>query len=282
MSDDSEIIGTVISGYKIERHVANGSHGEVYKAMHPAIDHPVVLKVMRTDQPEVEELLVRFEAEADIIARLGQHPHIVPIYDFWRGSSGAYLVLKWIDGGSLRDHLDEFGPLKLQRCVEVLDDLADALGMAHDAGIVHRDIKPGNILFDEQGKVYLSDFGIAKQQGKNITAPGTVLGTPAYLAPEQILSEPVNSSTDVYSLGLTIYEALTGQRPFTGALAGQVMMQQLSQPVPLIIMENEQVATAINAVIQRATAKKPEDRYINVRDMASEFRTAAAPLLESA
>jgi len=270
----SELIGTEISGYKILQHVANGSHGEVYKASHPAIDHPVVLKVMRSDHPEEEELLMRFEAEADVIARLGQHPNIIPMYDFWRGNSGAYLVLKWVDGGTLRDYIDEYGAMPLTEAAYMLTKLADALNTAHQMGIVHRDVKPSNILFDEQGKVYLSDFGIAKQQGKNITAPGTVLGTPAYLAPEQILSETVTQRTDVYSLGLTMYEAISGEVPFTGELAGQVMMKQLSQPLPLFLYQDETIRDSINTILQRATHKSADQRYADTLTMAAEFRAA--------
>ncbi len=271
-----DLTGKVISDYRILQMIGKGSHGVVYRATHPSMPEPVVIKILSAEHLKDPELAKRFASEADVIAHLNKHPNIIPIYDYWSDDEGAYLVLKHLDGGTLRDLLNQHGALSLTQAVYLLDKVASALHAAHNAGIVHRDVKPSNIMFDVAGLVYLGDFGIAKRSDLKLTAPGTVLGTPAYLAPEQILADTITFRTDIYSLGILLYECLTGQRPFQAKMAGQVMMQHLNMPVPNIPFESPDLATRINAVIQKATAKDPSDRYSNVMDMAGDFRRAVA------
>jgi len=267
-------IGKVIKDYHITEKIGEGSHATVYKAAHPKIAYPVVVKVLQTQLQEDDELIKRFRAEASVITKLNNHPNIIPIHDYWQSDDGAFIVLKWVDGGSLRDLLEEHGALTLNQTVYMLDRICSALAAAHEIDIIHRDIKPENILFDLSGNVYLSDFGVAKRPNSKLTAPGSVLGTPAYLSPEQILGEPLNYQADIYSMGILLFEALAGQRPFQGKMAGQVMMQHLSKPVPMLEYDDETLTGNINAIIQRATAKKAEERYKSALDMAADFRKA--------
>ncbi|GAB4514491.1 MAG: hypothetical protein OHK0046_16660 [Anaerolineae bacterium] len=271
-----DLTGKIISNYQILEKIGEGSHGVVYKATNPTLNHEVVVKVLASDHVKDPEIFKRFESEADVIAHLNGHPNIIPIYDYWADENGAYLVLKYLDGGTLRDLLNQHGALSLTQATYLLDKVASALHAAHSAGIVHRDLKPANIMFDTEGLVYLGDFGIAKRPDLKLTAPGTVLGTPAYLAPEQILAEQVTFRTDIYSLGIMLYECLTGQRPFRAKMAGQVMMQHLNNPVPHVQFDEPELSTRVNAVIQKATAKAPQDRYDSVLDMAGDFRRAIA------
>ncbi len=262
--------------YTIVEHLTDGTYGKIYKATHPMIDHPVVIKVLLPELTHDIKAIQRFESEADLIGRLNQHPNVVPIYDYWRDESGAYLVLKWLEGGSLKDVLEKQGALSLEDTLFIGYHIADVLAVAHQIGVIHRDIKPGNVLFDCNGEVYLADFGIAKQRDKHITARGAVLGTPAYLAPEQLLSGTATEQSDIYALGLLIYEMLTGKRPFIAKRAFDVMVKQVHEPLPTVHFDDPGLKAHINGILQRATAKDPLKRYAHVRDLAEDFSVAIA------
>ncbi|WP_420643885.1 protein kinase domain-containing protein [Candidatus Leptofilum sp.] len=221
------------------------------------------------------DFIRRFEAEAQTIARL-EHPYIVPLYDYWREASGAFLVMRLLRGGNLLTSL-EGGPWEVKPTIRLLDQISSALAIAHRQGIVHRDIKPANILFDEAGNAYLSDFGIAKQMTRNLqlTAEGGILGTPDYVSPEQLRNEPVGAPTDLYSLGAVLYEMLTGERPFPNIPVALLIKKQLEEPIPLISASRPDLPEQIDGVIQRATAKQPTDRYPSALAMAKAFRQAA-------
>jgi len=267
-------LGRDICGYHLQEHIADGTFGGVFKAQHPAIDHPVVVKVLLPHHLKNSEAMQRFEAEADMIARLSQHPNIVPMYDYWREDDGAYLVLKYLDGGTLRDLLRRRKFLTPDQTLFIFTRFANALQAAHNLGIIHRDLKASNVLFDKTGQVYLADFGIAKQQSKDITAKGAVLGTPAYLSPEQILGKPVTAQSDIYSLGILLYEMLAGERPFQGRQAIQVLMQHIRETTPILLLPDPVQHERVNKVIQNATAKDPSQRYQSVQDMIAALRDA--------
>ena len=191
-----------------------GLIGVVHRALQPAVGREVAIKSIHRELATDPDFVRWFEREAQLVARL-EHPHVVPLYDYWREPGAAYLVTRLLSGGSLARRIEKEGPLDPSFVVEAIDQVAQALAAAHRQGIVHRDVKPANILLDEDGNAYVSDFGIAKDLA-TATAGVHSPGTPAYLAPEQIKGEPVTPRTDLYSLGIVAFEALTGSPPFEG------------------------------------------------------------------
>jgi WD40 repeat protein/serine/threonine protein kinase/DNA-binding XRE family transcriptional regulator/energy-coupling factor transporter ATP-binding protein EcfA2 len=267
-----------IRGYELRERIGAGGFGEVYRAEQPGIGREVAVKVILPAYANHPEFIRRFEAEAQLIARL-EHPYIVPLYDFWREPDGAYLVMRYMRGGSLQSALAG-GPLPLDACSRTLDQLVAALAVAHRAGIVHRDLKPANVLLDEDGNAYLADFGIAKDldhpDPDDPTAPGVVFGTPAYLAPEQIRDEPVTSRTDIYCLGVLLYECLTGAQPFADSPPAELLQKQLYEPLPPLQGRRPDLPPALDVVIQRATAKDPANRYPDVLSVAVDWQRTVA------
>jgi WD40 repeat protein/serine/threonine protein kinase len=265
-----------IKGYEIHERIGSGGFGVVHRAYQATIGREVAIKIILPHFANQPDFIRRFETEAQIVARL-EHPFIVPLYDYWRDPEGAYLVMRYLRGGNLREALanSAFG---LEAAAAFLDQIASALAMAHRNGIVHRDLKPSNILLDEDGNTYLSDFGIAKDTGKTegtLTGSGMVLGSPDYLSPEQARSEAVTPRTDMYSLGVVLYEALTGQHPFPNMSSVERMYKHINEPLPLIDTLPPEATEGINAIIQRATAKNPAQRYTDVLEIAAAFRREA-------
>ena len=203
-----------VRGYELKEEIGAGAYGEIFRAVQPAISREVAIKVIRRRFADDPRFIRRFEAEAQTIARL-EHPHIVPLYDYWREPEGAFLVMRLLRGGNLTEALGA-GPWPPERAQLLLDQLAAALNAAHRQGIVHRDIKPANIHFDEVGYAYLSDFGIAKdlEGDAQLTLESGLLDTPDYLSPEQLHDGPVGPQTDIYSLGAVLYEVLSAEKPY--------------------------------------------------------------------
>jgi serine/threonine protein kinase/WD40 repeat protein len=262
-----------IKGYEIRERIGAGGFGAVYKAYQTTIGREVAIKVILPDRANQPDFIRRFESEAQLVARL-EHPHIVPLYDYWRDPNGAYLVMRWLRGGSLRDALAN-GAFDLRAIPPLLDQIAGALALAHRSGIIHRDIKPGNILLDEDGNAYLTDFGIAKDLSlPNGTASDMLIGSLDYISPEQARGERVTPRTDLYSLGVTLYETIMGQHPFEGVSSVERLYKHINDPLPLITSLDSGICEAINGVIQKATAKNPDHRHPDVLALAAEFRTA--------
>jgi len=190
------MIGKAIRGYELRELIATGGYGAVYKALQPSVGREVAVKIILPQYASDPKFMRRFEAEAHLVAQL-EHPAIVPLYDYWSDDSGAYLVMRWLRGGSLKQSLEE-GPFAFNRAVRLFGQVADGLSHAHKRGIVHRDIKPANILLDEAGNAYLSDFGFAKDvvTGADLTASGAIIGSPASMSPEQIRGEQVTPASD--------------------------------------------------------------------------------------
>ncbi|MBC7814947.1 MAG: protein kinase, partial [Burkholderiales bacterium] len=229
------------------------------------------------------DIIRRFEAEAQIVARL-EHLHIVPLYDYWREPDGAYLVMRWLRGGSLKDALQRSGAYDLESTAALLDQIATALAAAHRSSVIHRDLKPGNILLDEDGNAYLADFGIAKDLAAakdSTTQSDAIIGSPDYLSPEQARSENVTPQTDIYSLGVVLYEMLTGQHPFPNLSLVERLYKHLSEPLPAIDSLPPDARDAINTVIQKATAKNPAHRYSDALALAAAFREASASVIQA-
>jgi WD40 repeat protein/serine/threonine protein kinase len=273
------LAGHNVKGYELRERIGAGGFGAVYKAYQSTIGREVAMKIILPRFANHPDFIRRFETEAQLVARL-EHLHIVPLYDYWRDPDGAYLIMRWLKGGSLRDALQQ-SPFQPETAALLLDQIAAALSAAHRAGVIHRDLKPANILIDEDGNAYLGDFGIAKDL-TNLQGGGTeadaIIGSPDYIAPEQARAEPVTPATDIYSLGVTLYEVLTGQHPFPDLTPVERMFKHLNDPLPLITTLKPEISDAVNAVIQKATAKNPAHRYTDVIEMAVAFREALGTL----
>jgi WD40 repeat protein len=266
------LVGSEIRGYRIDSLLAQGGFGQVYRAHQPAVDRQVAIKVIQPQYANQPAFIRRFEIEAQLIAQL-EHPHIVPLYDFWRDPSGAYLVMRLLRGGSLTDLLDRVGgPLPLDLAARLLEQISAALTVAHRNGIIHRDMKPANVLLDEDRNGYLADFGIARRLFAEDDVDFERFGSPAYVAPEQVSSDVVSAQTDIYSLGIILYEMLTGTLPFEAPSQTLMLQQHLTSEVPSLTAARPDLPEEANYVIRRATQRYPKDRYADALAMAQDFR----------
>ena len=264
---------TFLKGYKLEERIGAGGFGAVYRAKQSTIDREVAVKIILPGLANNPDFIRRFESEAYTIARL-EHPHITPLYDYWRDPNGAYLVMRYLRGGSVLQSLQD-GAYELFAASQILDQLASALDFAHRSNVIHRDIKPGNVLLDEDGNAYLADFGIAKDLTgltDGMTGADAVVGSLDYISPEQARSEPVTPRTDIYSLGVTLYEMITGEHPFKSASTIERLYKHINDPLPQITNLPDDVRDEINEIIQKATAKDPDKRYPDVLALAIAFR----------
>ncbi|MBK8128000.1 MAG: protein kinase, partial [bacterium] len=270
--DQPQISG--LRGYELKEKIGVGAYGVIHRAVQPAIGREVAVKIIHRRFANDPNFIRRFETEAQIIARL-EHPHIVPLYDYWRESGGAYLVMRLLRGGNLLTRLQN-GAWAPGQTRLFLNQIAPALFAAHQQGIIHCDIKPANILFDEAGNAYLSDFGVAKDlhQEQQMTAVGDILGTFDYISPEQLQAHPVTPQSDIYSLGAVLYEILTGEKPFTDMPLATLIQSHLSAPFPLVSESRPGLPAQIDEVLQQATAKRPEDRFPTVLALAEAFGEA--------
>lgn len=269
--------GQQVKGYELRERIGAGGFGQVYRAHHMGIGRSVAIKMIWPHYANHPTFIARFEAEAQIVAQL-EHPHIVPLYDYWREPNGAYLVMRYVRGGSLQS---AFGkkPWSLEQVTRLLNHVGAALHFAHGRGVVHRDVKPANILLDIEGNAYLADFGIAKDLWTSapdeLTETGAVIGSPDYLSPEQIKDEPITPQTDVYSLGIMLYAMLTSRHPFTGLTPVERLAKHLNEPLPALGAARPDLPAAFNTIIQRATAKRPNDRYPDVAHLLADWHRAS-------
>jgi serine/threonine protein kinase len=264
-----------IGRYQIKAELGHGGMSVVYLAHDPVIGRDVAIKVLLSNLSSQPAARARFEREARIIAAL-EHPAIVPIYDFGEQDGQPFLVMRYMSGGSLADLLS-YGRLNLQDTAHIVRRLAGALDEAHARGIIHRDIKPGNILFDSHGEAFLTDFGIGKlyEDGQNMTITGSVvLGTPAYMSPEQALGRPLDPRSDVYSLGAVMFEMLSGALPYKGPTSISVAMKHVNEPVPDLRAWRPELAEACAAVVAKAMAKDPDERFATAGELAAAFDEA--------
>jgi WD40 repeat protein len=269
-----------IRGFELREHIGEGGYGVVYRAYQPAVNRQVAIKVILPKYANQPAFIRRFEAEAQLVARL-EHPHIVPLYDYWREPDGAYLVMRWLRGGNLRTALEQ-APWSAEAAARLLDQVAGALSAAHRQRVVHRDIKPENILLDSIGLVaedsnaYLSDFGIAKDLLRPLgeTEEGTVLGSPAYVSPEHAQGQPLSAQSDLYSLGVVMYEVLTGEHPYPGTTPADQLVKHITEPLPPLWEQRPDLPRILDGVLQRATAKDPAGRYPDALTFAAAFRAA--------
>ncbi|MFN8399829.1 MAG: serine/threonine-protein kinase [Anaerolineales bacterium] len=257
---------STIGRYEIESELATGGMGVIILAKDPYIQRQVVVKVLMYSRTLDTVYRDFFQNEAEVIAAL-EHPSIVPIYDFgWHGQQ-PYIVMRYMAGGSLQDHLDK-GEIKLTEMAHIFKRVADALDAAHTKSIIHRDIKPSNILFDASGEAFLSDFGIATSKSIKDDDGEWLVGTPAYMSPEQAKGGHVDGRSDVYSLGVTLYRLLTGQLPFSSDSATSLINSHAELPIPDIRSVKSNIPAVWQEVVSKAMAKDPKDRYSTAGDFA--------------
>ncbi|MEP7289807.1 MAG: serine/threonine-protein kinase [Chloroflexota bacterium] len=277
-----DVLGTKLDRYDIRERLGKGGMAAVYKGWDTNLDRWVAVKVLHEFLVEEEGFKARFEREAKVVASLN-HPNIVQIYDFniiERGDTPIYyMVMPYIPGKSLKAVMDskhaQGEHLSQTEIDTVMRGVCSALHYAHAQGMVHRDVTPGNILFNEQGQAVLADFGIARiVSDARLTQSGMTTGTPMYMPPEQGIGKGSDLRSDTYSVGVILYEMLTGQAPYDGDSAIAVIMKHISEPVPMLRDKNESLPPAMEVVIARAMAKDPEDRYQDANDLLADYESA--------
>ena len=251
-----------IPGYQIKAHVGTGGMAAVFRAVQESLQRPVALKVLKNT--ESKEWTERFLNEGRILASL-DHRNIITVHDIGIHHGHIYISMEYLDGGDLGLRID--AGMTPKEALEILAIIGDALGVAHRKGVIHRDVKPGNILFRQDGTPVIADFGIAKEfeRETDITVDGTVIGTPDYLAPEQARGEGVDGRTDVYGLGIIFYEMLTGAKPFQGGSAVEIVFKHINDPIPELPEELEMY----QPLLEKMTAKEPADRFDSAVDMVA-------------
>ena len=272
--------GAKIGQYEIQGVIGEGGMGAVYRAEQPSINRTVAIKVLSTGLAGNQEMLQRFRREVDMIASL-EHPHILPVYDFGDHEGEPYIVMRYVSGGTLFEKMHE-EDLDRERGLEVLEQVADALDYAHDRGIVHRDLKPANVLLDEHGNAYLADFGLAKTVAgtRDLTETGSIIGTPAYMSPEQSRGKRLDQRSDVYSFAALTYEVLSGERPFEAETPLEYLDKHLTARPRSIVDIDRTLGAEVDAVFQRALAKDPAERPARASRFLRDLRTSLATTVE--
>ena len=276
-----DLTGQMLGQYKIVRFIDQGSMGAVYQALQIRLQRDVAIKVMSPALAADATFRQRFEREAQSIARL-RHPNILTVHDYGETEDGRpYLVIDYVEGGTLRDRLvasQQTGEdqLPLEEAIELVAQVADALDYAHRQGVVHRDVKPNNILLGHDGRPLLADFGLAKPipGDRRLTNAGMLLGTPDYMAPEQAQEAEVDGRADIYALGVVLFEVLAGQHPFAGETPISIIIKHISEPLPRPSALNPAVSPHLDEIVAQATAKSPEERYQHAGDLARALRLA--------
>ena len=272
----ADLTGSTLGQYHIQQMIGHGGMADVYLADQTSIGRQVAVKVLPAHFLQDRTFLQRFMQEVKVIAGL-QHPHILPVYDFGEHEGMPYIVMAYLTGGSLADRIHQSGGLPLPDVTRLVQQIADGLAYAHENGIIHRDFKPSNVLLDGKDNAYLADFGIAKitESTAQLTGSG-VVGTPAYMAPEMAQRGGVTSLVDVYAVGITLYQMLTGHQPYEADTPMGVLMAHMNQPIPDVREERPDLPDAVQTVIERAMAKDPMDRYQSPEELAQELARAAA------
>ncbi|MEF7561862.1 Stk1 family PASTA domain-containing Ser/Thr kinase [Bacillus infantis] len=272
------LIGKRISGrYKILDMIGGGGMANVYLAHDMILDRDVAVKILRLDFAENDEFIRRFHREAQSATSLA-HPNIVSIYDVGEEDSIYYIVMEYVEGQTLKQYIQQHSPVPVDTALDIMKQLLSAISHAHQHHIVHRDIKPHNILVDRLGNVKITDFGIAMAlSSTSITQTNSVLGSVHYLSPEQARGGMANKKSDIYSLGIVMFELLTGRLPFSGESAVSIALKHLQSETPSLRRWNPSIPQSVENIVLKATAKDPFHRYENVEDMEEDIRTALEP-----
>lgn len=269
----NSLIGVLLEGrYRVDAVIASGGMSTVYRGLDIRLDRPVALKVMDSRYANDPEFLTRFQLEARAVARL-KDPGLVAVYDQGIDAHHPFLVMELIEGGTLRELLIERGPMPPHAVVAVLEPALGGLAVAHRAGLIHRDIKPENVLISDDGEVKLVDFGLVRALAEaNITSTNVILGTSAYLSPEQVSNATTGPRSDVYAMGILTYELFTGKTPFSGDNPLAVAYQRIDHDVPAPSAVMEGIPPHFDTLVIRATSRDPNERYADAAEMASEIR----------
>jgi eukaryotic-like serine/threonine-protein kinase len=271
--------GTTLSGrYRLESRIAAGGMSTVYKAIDETLERPVAVKLMNREVAGDSDQLERFRREARAVAQLS-HPHIVGVIDAGDDADPEhprpYIVFEYVEGETLKDRIRREGPLPVDEAVAYAIEIARALGAAHARHIIHRDVKPQNVLIDHEGRAKVTDFGIARTlEEDGLTADGRVLGTTDYVSPEQALGREVTGQSDLYSLGIVLYEMLTGEVPFQGDNQVAVAMKHVREEIPDVQDKRPGISAALASVVDTATAKRESDRYADDQEMIADLEDA--------
>ncbi len=261
--------------YRLTEQIGQGGMATVFKGVDEETGWDVAVKVMSPVMAQDSQFTKRFKREAEVVMRL-KHPHIVPVVDYGQDAGYAFLVMPLLEIGSLADKLRE-GPLTPSEGGIFVDQLAGALQFAHEQGVIHRDVKPSNVLLDVKGNALLADFGLARIHDASVSLTGSaLLGTPAYMSPEQARGEKVSAASDQYSLGVILFQLCTGELPFQAETPMAVMLKHINEPIPLARLRSPNVPEAIERVILKATAKIPTERFGSVGEMNAGFQSALA------
>lgn len=264
----AKLSGSKMGKYQIGERVGRGSMAEVYKAFHPYLERYAAVKVLHSFLSEGENFLARFQREAKAIAAL-EHPNIIQIYDMDTEDTLYFMVMEFVEGDTLKNYLAQSeNPLPISEAAYIFRKVASALGYAHEQGMLHRDIKPANILLGKDGRVVLADFGIARiLSDTQFTATGALVGTPAYMSPEQGRGTSVSAASDIYALGILLYEMLTGQVPFDADTPIDIIRQHVHVPFPSPRATRSELPEVLEEVIVKATQKDPDQRFQTVSEM---------------
>jgi eukaryotic-like serine/threonine-protein kinase len=271
------LIGTLLSGrFRLEERVGSGGMSTVYRAFDETLERWVAIKILQNEIAGDADQLERFHREARSVARLN-HPHVVTVIDAGEDQGCPYIVFEYIAGETLKDRIRRFGRLPVPEALAYAIEIARALQAAHTEKLVHRDVKPQNVLLDTDGRAKVTDFGIARSlEGDGLTLAGRVLGTTDYVSPEQALGHGVTPQSDIYSLGIVLYEMLAGEVPFTADAPVAVAMKHVREPMPDVQQARPEVSATTAAIIDHATAKETRNRYGTIEEMLHDLEEALA------
>jgi eukaryotic-like serine/threonine-protein kinase len=269
------LTGTVLSGrYRLESKLGSGGMSTVYLARDETLERWVAAKVLHREISDQPDQLERFRREARAVAQVS-HPNVVAVIDAGEDGGRPYIVFEYVDGETLKQRIDHAGKLPLDEAAAYAIEVGRGLGAAHSRRLVHRDVKPQNVLIDSEGRAKVTDFGIARElEQDGLTKTGRVLGTTDYVSPEQAMGQPVDARSDIYSLGVLLYEMLTGEVPFTAENLVGVAMKHVNEKMPDVQRKRPEVSSALAAVVERATQKKPEKRYPDMSAMLADLEAA--------
>jgi serine/threonine protein kinase len=270
-----DLTGKQFGAYEIVAPLGEGGMGAVYKAYQPAMERFVAVKVLSRTLAESKEFTNRFQREAIMLAQL-QHPHILPVFDYGQKDGYSSIVMPFLQNGTLAELLHA-RRRTLSEIHQIMTQVGGALGYAHARGMIHRDVKPSNVLIDEQGNCLLTDFGLARMiqaSSDRLTSAGTIMGTPAYMSPEQGKGDSVDGRTDLYALGVIFYEMLTGQVPYQDPLPMMVVIKHIRDPLPSARELAPELTDAIERVVIKSLAKEPAERYQTAEDLVQAVKKA--------
>ncbi len=271
------VIGTLIGGrYRLDEKIGSGGMSTVYRAFDPTLERWVAIKLMHRDISSDPDQLERFRREARAVAQLN-HPHVVTVIDAGEDEGAPYIVFEFVEGETLKERIKRQGRLPVSEAVAYAIEIGRALEAAHAARLVHRDVKPQNVLIDADGRAKVTDFGIARSlESHGLTATGRVLGTTDYVSPEQALGHEVTEQSDVYSLGVVLYEMLTGEPPFKAETQVAVAMKHVKDPLPDVQKMRPEISAALAAAVERATAKEMSQRYQSAGELVHDLEEVLA------